>query len=169
MVWDRGLTFEKLLEALLTYKKGLRYLHELGRLPAKKRATLRNINILLTALTNGLSISEAIECYSRFVETGEREHIVEASRSQGKVKPCVIPPFIDDVDTKIGDVKVKKYTIIGNTVRRYNVNTHTLKKAFTRYIKTLGIPTSITKPQTPEKAKTNIGKLKTIHEKLKTT
>jgi len=123
--------FYSLLEALLAAREeALRRPHRRGR------RLLRDVNILLVQLTNGLNISEAMECYHKFVATGARKVYVRLAGSEGRVRPCIIPGFMGDRDLELtGDLGMpREETILSVASSRFKVKTRTLKYAFYEHL-----------------------------------
>ena len=107
-----------------------------GKKGLMARRKLRTLNVLLTQLLNGLNISEAEECYRKFLETGERKIMVRRIKSKDRYRLCVIPHFLDDTDRILTrDVGMPTQSVITTvTSRRYKVRTGELKYAFFSYL-----------------------------------
>jgi integrase len=137
--WDKGLDFEATLRKLLEYRKFVR-----GRvLKHRYRAALRDVNILILALLNGLRISEAIECYYSWLESNGALHSfnVRLAKSRGRVRLCLVPSILDRVDlaaTK-GLPKPRKQALNNFARRNFNFNTHSLRYAFINYLLSKGV------------------------------
>jgi Phage integrase family. len=125
--WDKGLDYDSFIKVLLRARQEARE-HRTRR----SRKALRNINIMLIQLTNGLRVSEAIECYNRFLETGEREIPVRVAKSKNRFRMCLIPSFIDSLDVELTrDLKPISVTSLGcYAIRKFKTNTHSLRYAF---------------------------------------
>jgi len=132
----RSLNLMEALELLLRERRTIR-----GRREITYRKQLRNYNIMLLQLTNGLSVSEAIECYYRFLETGERRHLVHMAQSKGRFKLCIVPHFITELDRELTKDLVmmpprKTQKRLSSILARrgYGFNTDDLKQAFYNYL-----------------------------------
>ena len=125
--WDKGLDYDSFIKVLLKAREEAR-----RRRTRRHRKALRNINILLVQLTNGLRVSEAIDCYSKFLETGEREIPVRVAKSKNRFRMCLIPSFIDGLDVELTrDLKPTTTTVLGSyAIRKFKANTHSLRYAF---------------------------------------
>ena len=135
--WDKGLDFESTLKRLLEFRRFIR-----GRIIRPRyRATLRNVNILILALTNGLRISEAIECYYKWLETQESKIVVRVAKSKDRYRLCVIPEVFDKVDWAAtrGLKKPLKQTLNSFARRNFGFNTHSLRYAFINYLLSRGV------------------------------
>jgi len=131
----RSLNLMEVLELILAERRTIR-----GRREITYRKQLRNYNIMLLQLTNGLSVSEAVECYYRFLETGERRHLVHMAQSKGRFKLCIVPHFITELDRELTKDLVipprKMQSRLSSILarRRYGFNTDDLKRAFYNYL-----------------------------------
>ena len=144
--WDRGVEFRDVLKRLVEFKESIRRrFREKGELGRGKRRALRNVNILILALANGLKLSEAMECYSKFVNTGEREVIVKVMKSKDKYRLCIVPPLIDTIDIKLTkDLPIpRKQTIASFAEYHFNINTHSLRSAFIKHLLEKGLDITI--------------------------
>jgi integrase len=153
--WDRGVGFEEALRMLAAYKNWLR------GAPAptlKRRLALRNVNILLLALANGLRISEAVECHNRWLENPhQKEILVKAAKTKKeRYKLCRTDP-LDTTDHQLtADLpKPTPNTIQTWALKRLGINTHTLKTAHTRHLaRQTHTKTAAAKPLPPTTLKT---------------
>jgi integrase len=131
--WDRGLDFEEALRMLASYKSWLR---SSPAVTAKRRLALRNVNILLLALANGLRISEAVECYSRWLENPQLKEIpVRAAKTKReRYRMCYTDP-LDDVDYQLTrDLPRPTPNALQSWAqKRLKINTHTLRAAHIRH------------------------------------
>jgi site-specific recombinase XerD len=135
--WDKGLEFEPTLRKLLEFRKFVR-----SRIVRPRyRAALRNVNILILALLNGLRISEAIECYYRWLESQERKIVVKIAKSKDRYRLCLVPEAFDKVDWAAtrGLPKPLKQTLNSFARRHFNFNTHSLRYAFINYLLSRGV------------------------------
>jgi site-specific recombinase XerD len=135
--WDRGLQFEPTLRRLLEFRRFVR--QRIVR--PRYRATLRNVNILLLALLNGLRISEAIECYYKWLESGERKVVVKIAKSKDRYRLCLVPELFDKVDLAAtrGLPRPLKQTLNSFARRNFGFNTHSLRYAFINYLLSRGV------------------------------
>ena len=134
------------MKRLVEFKESIRRrFREKGELGRGKRRALRNVNILILALANGLKLSEAMECYSKFVNTGEREIIVKVMKSKDRYRLCIIPPLIDTIDIKLTkDLPIpRKQTIASFAEYHFNINTHSLRSAFIKHMLGKGLDITI--------------------------
>jgi len=129
--WDMGVDFKEALMKLLQARSYLR-----AHPTETNKRLLRSVNILITQLTNGLRVSEALDCYYKFLETLEREIEVKLAKSKDKYRICMIPPFFDKLDVLLTkDVKRPHPTVLTHIARRYfGFNTHSLRYAFINYM-----------------------------------
>jgi len=128
----RPLNLMEALELLLRERRTIR-----GRREITYRKQLRNYNIMLLQLTNGLSVSEAIECYYKFLETGERRHLVHMAQSKGRFKLCILPHFITELDRELTkDLMIPPRNRLSSILARrgYGFNTDDLRRAFYNYL-----------------------------------
>jgi integrase len=136
--WDKGLDFRDTLNKLLAYKKWIR---SSPRLSISKRISLRNVNILLLALLNGLRISEAVECYYKWLEDPSLEIInVRVAKSKTeKYRLCVVKG-LDSIDHKLTRQleKPKPNAIQSWSLIRFKFNTHSLRYAFINHMLSQG-------------------------------
>jgi len=81
--------FTAVLDVLSSFRRGVRE----ARLTRRRhRMLLRNANILLLMLLNGLRAKEAIECYRRWLGDPERFVVLVESREvRSGVRLCVVP------------------------------------------------------------------------------
>jgi len=138
--WDLGLKFEDILQRLLDFKKVLRERAKVQELGPKLRKQLAKVNILILQLVNGMRISEAIECYYRFLEEGKRELMIKAGKSD-RYRLCVIPPAIDSVDVKLTrGLPRPTPSLVWDFARvHFNINTHGLRYAFINHMLEKGV------------------------------
>jgi integrase len=132
--WDRGLDFKETLSKLLEYKKWIRSSPTIGKL---KRISLRNTNILLLALLNGLRISEAIECYYKWLEDPSQDIIsVKVAKSRREKYRLCITRGLDSIDHKYTKNlrKPKPNNLQSWAIIRFKFNTHSLRYAFINYM-----------------------------------
>jgi integrase len=137
--WDRGLDFESTLRRLLEYRRFIR-----GRvLKHRYRASLRDVNILILALVNGLRISEAIECYYMWLEgNGVQDRFnVRLAKSKDRFRLCLTPNIFDKVDLAATKnlPKPRKQALNNFSRRNFNFNTHSLRYAFINYLLARGV------------------------------
>lgn len=131
--WDRGLDFRDTLNKLLAFKKWIRGAPKLTK---QKRLALRNINILLLALLNGLRISEAIECYHRWLESQEDIITVRVAKSRRDRHRLCITKGLDGIDYKLTKnlEKPEPNTLQAWTIKRFRFNTHSLRYAYINHM-----------------------------------
>jgi integrase len=132
--WDKGLDFKETLTKLLAYKQWVRSSPRMTKL---KRISLRNVNILLLALLNGLRISEAIECYYKWLEDPTQEIIsVRVAKSKKEKYRLCITEGLDSVDHKLTRQleRPKPSTLQAWSIIRFGFNTHSLRYAFINYM-----------------------------------
>ena len=137
--WDKGLDFEATLKRLLEYRKFIRQ----RVLRPRYRSALRDVNILILALLNGLRISEAIDCYYQWLESGgaESRFNVRLAKSKDRYRLCLVPSIFDKVDlvaTK-GLPRPTKQALNNFSRRNFNFNTHSLRYAFINYLLSRGV------------------------------
>jgi integrase len=137
--WDKGLDLEATLRKLLEYRKFIR-----GRiLRPRYRAALRDVNILILALVNGLRISEAIDCYYQWLESnGAQDSFnVKLAKSKGRFRLCLVPSIFDKVDLAATKnlPKPRKQALNNFSRRNFNFNTHSLRYAFINYLLSRGV------------------------------
>jgi len=137
--WDKGLDFEATLKRLLEYRKFIRQ----RVLKHRYRAALRDVNILILALLNGLRISEAIDCYYQWLEGNgaESRFNVKLAKSKDRFRLCLIPSIFDKVDlaaTK-GLPRPRKQALNNFSRRNFGFNTHSLRYAFINYLLSKGV------------------------------
>ncbi len=137
--WDKGLDFEATLRRLLEYRRFIRQ----RVLKHRYRAALRDVNILILALLNGLRISEAIECYYQWLESngaGSRFN-VRLAKSKGRTRLCLVPEIFDKVDlAATRSLPRPRKQALNNFARRnFNFNTHSLRYAFINYLLSKGV------------------------------
>jgi hypothetical protein len=132
--WDRGLDFEEALKMLASYKNWLR---SSPTITTKHRLALRNVNILLLALANGLRISEAVECYNKWLENPQLKEIpVRAAKTRReRYRICYTDP-LDTADHQLAKdlPRPTPNALQSWAQKRLKINTHTLKAAHTRYV-----------------------------------
>jgi integrase len=132
--WDKGLDFRDTLNKLLSFKKWVRSSPRMSKL---KRISLRNVNILLLALLNGLRISEAIECYYRWLENPQQDIItVKVAKSKTeKYRLCVVKG-LDSTDHKYTKhlEKPKPNALQSWSLVKFGFNTHSLRYAFINHM-----------------------------------
>jgi len=132
--WDKGLDFKETLAKLLAYKKWVR---SSPRLTGLKRISLRNINILLLALLNGLRISEAIECYYKWLGDPAQEIItVRIAKSRKERFRLCIAKGLDSIDNKYTKhlEKPKPNALQSWSLIRFGFNTHSLRYAYINHM-----------------------------------
>jgi len=137
--WDRGLDLEATLKRLLEYRRFVR-----GRvLRPRYRAALRDVNILVLALTNGLRISEAIECYYMWLESNgaESRFNVKLAKSRDRYRLCIVPGIFDKVDLAATKnlPRPRKQALNNFSRRNFGFNTHSLRYAFINYLLSRGV------------------------------
>jgi integrase len=137
--WDKGLDFEATLRKLLEYRKFIR-----GRvLRPRYRASLRDVNILILALVNGLRISEAIECYYMWLESNgaESRFNVKLAKSKDRYRLCLVPEIFDKVDLAATKnlPRPRKQALNNFSRRNFGFNTHSLRYAFINYLLARGV------------------------------
>jgi integrase len=132
--WDKGLDFKQVLGKLLSFK---RWVRESPRMTGLRRIALRNVNILLLALLNGLRISEAVECYYKWLEdpTQDMFSIRVAKSKTEKYRLCVVKG-LDSVDHKYTKhlEKPKPNALQSWALIRFGFNTHSLRYAYINYM-----------------------------------
>jgi integrase len=144
--WDKGLDFRDTLNKLLAYKKWVR---SSPKLSISKRISLRNINILILALLNGLRISEAIDCYYKWLEDPQQDvfNIRVAKSKQEKYRLCVVKG-LDSTDHKYTKNlrKPKPNNLQAWAIIRFKFNTHSLRYAYINYMLSQGYdPATVSK------------------------
>ena len=136
--WDRGLDFKETLAKLLAYK---RWVRGAPKLTGLRRISLRNINILLLALLNGLRISEAIECYYRWLDDPAQEIItVRVAKSRREKYRLCIAKGLDSIDHKYTKhlEKPKPNTLQSWIIQKFGFNTHSLRYAYINHMLSQG-------------------------------
>jgi integrase len=132
--WDRGLDFRETLAKLLEYKKWVR---SSPKLTKSRRTSLRNVNILTLALLNGLRISEAIECYYRWIEDPAEETItVRVAKSRRERYRLCVVKGLDSTDHKLTKQleKPKPNSLQAWSIIRFGFNTHSLRYAYINHM-----------------------------------
>jgi cobalamin biosynthesis Co2+ chelatase CbiK len=136
--WDRGLDFKQALEKLLAYKKWVRAAPKMTGL---RRISLRNVNILILALLNGLRISEAIECYYKWLEDPQQEifNVRVAKSRRDRYRLCIVKG-LDSIDHKLTKhlEKPKPNNLQSWSLIRFGFNTHSLRYAFINHMLSQG-------------------------------
>jgi site-specific recombinase XerD len=102
-----------------------------------RRVQLRNVNILLLALLNGLRISEAIECYYKWLEDpSAKEYAVKVAKSKKEKCRVCVAEGLDSLDHRL--TKDLERPSPGNlqswTIQNFKFNTHSLRYAFINYM-----------------------------------
>jgi integrase len=136
--WDKGLDFKQTLKKLLEYKKWVRSSPRLTRL---RRISLRNVNILLLALLNGLRISEAIECYHKWLENPAQEIItVKVAKARREKHRLCIAKGLDSIDHKLTKniERPKPNNLQSWSLTRFGFNTHSLRYAYINHMLSQG-------------------------------
>jgi integrase len=136
--WDKGLDFKQTLARLLEFKKWVRSSPNMGSM---KRRALRNVNILLLALLNGLRISEAIECYYKWLEDPSAKEItVRVAKSRREKYRLCVAEGLDRLDYSLtrGLEKPKPGALQAWSIKRFGFNTHSLRYAFINYMLSQG-------------------------------
>jgi integrase len=132
--WDKGLDFKQVLGELMAYKKWVR---SSPRMTKQRRVALRNVNILLLALLNGLRISEAVECYYKWLEDPQQDvfNIRVAKSKTEKYRLC-ITRGLDSIDHKYTKNlrKPKPNNLQAWSLIRFGFNTHSLRYAFINHM-----------------------------------
>jgi integrase len=132
--WDRGLDFKETLHRLLEYKKWVRSSPKPTRF---RRISLRNTNILLLALLNGLRISEAIECYHKWLQEPQQDIIsVKVAKSRRERFRLCIAKGLDSIDHKLTKnlERPKPNTLQSWTLVKFGFNTHSLRYAYINHM-----------------------------------
>jgi site-specific recombinase XerD len=132
--WDKGLDFKETLKKLLSFKRWLRGSPEMTE---TRRVQLRNTNILLLALVNGLRISEAIECYYKWLESpATKEVVVKVAKSKKEKYRVCVASGLDSVDYKLTKdlARPTPNNIESWTLQRFKFNTHSLRYAFINHM-----------------------------------
>ncbi len=132
--WDKGLEFKETLAKLLSFK---RWVRSSPRLTGLRRISLRNINILILALLNGLRISEAIECYYKWLEDPQQEIItVRVAKSRKDRYRLCIAKGLDSTDHKLTKhlERPKPNNIQSWSLMRFGFNTHSLRYAYINHM-----------------------------------
>jgi site-specific recombinase XerD len=132
--WDRGLDFKQTLKKLLEYK---RWIRSSPRMTGLRRISLRNVNILLLALLNGLRISEAIECYYKWLEDPTQEIItVRVAKSRRERYRLCVVKGLDSTDHKLTRQleKPKPNNLQSWAIIRFGFNTHSLRYAYINHM-----------------------------------
>ncbi len=132
--WDKGLDFKETLKKLLSFKKWLRSSPEMTK---TRRVQLRNVNILLLALLNGLRISEAVECYYKWLEDPSMKEItVRVAKSKREKYRLCVTIGLDAVDHRLTKdlEKPKPNTLQTWCIERFGFNTHSLRYAFINHM-----------------------------------
>ena len=144
--WDKGLDFKETLHKLLAFK---RWVRGAPKMTGLRRISLRNINILLLALLNGLRISEAIECYYKWLEdpTVKEVTVKVAKSKKDKFRVCVVEG-LDNIDYKFTKhlEKPKPNSLQSWSIQKFGFNTHSLRYAFINYMLAQGYdPATVSK------------------------
>jgi hypothetical protein len=163
--WDRGLDFEEALKMLASYKNWLR---SSPTTTTKHRLALRNVNILLLALANGLRISEAVECYNKWLENPQLKEIpVRAAKTKKeRYRVCHTDP-LDAADHQLTkDLPRPTPSALQSWAQKQlKTNTHTLRAAHIRHAaRQAHTKTTATKPIPPAALKTLTAR--TTHEEI---
>jgi integrase len=132
--WDKGLDFKETLHKLLEYK---RWVRSSPRLTRSRRISLRNINILILALLNGLRISEAIECYHKWLQEPQQDIIsVKVAKSRREKYRLCIVKGLDSIDHKLTKnlEMPRPNTLQSWTLVKFGFNTHSLRYAYINHM-----------------------------------
>jgi integrase len=136
--WDRGLDFKQTLERLLAYKKWVR---SSPKMTGLRRISLRNINILLLALLNGLRISEAIECYYKWLEDPTQEVItVKVAKARRERYRLCVTKGLDSTDHKLTRSleRPQPNNLQVWSLIKFGFNTHSLRYAYINHMLSQG-------------------------------
>jgi integrase len=136
--WDRGLDFKDTLNKLLAYKKWVR---SSPKMTGLRRVSLRNVNILLLALLNGLRISEAINCYYKWLEDPTQEIItVKVAKARREKFRLCIAKGLDNIDHKYTKnlEKPKPNNLQSWSIIKFGFNTHSLRYAYINHMLSQG-------------------------------
>jgi integrase len=140
------LDFKEVLKKLLTFKRWLRSSPEVTK---TRRVQLRNVNILLLALLNGLRISEAIECYYNWLKNPSvKEVTVRVAKSKKEKYRLCLTESLDSIDYRLTKdlEKPTPNNIESWTIQHFKFNTHSLRYAFINYMLQQGYdPATISK------------------------
>jgi site-specific recombinase XerD len=105
---------------------------------AKRITTVSNLAVLYIQLVNGSRVSEAVEAFNRFLETGKRELEIRVRKiKKFETRRILIPSFIKrrGVPRKSGQVEV--------FAQRQGINTHSMRYAFIGYMGRRGVAPQI--------------------------
>jgi site-specific recombinase XerD len=132
--WDKGLDFKETLRRLLAFKRWVRSSPEIT---VTRRIQLRNVNILLLALLNGLRVSEAIECYYKWLDDpSAKEYTVKVAKSKKEKYRVCVAPGLDSMDHEL--TKDLERPTPNNmeswTIQHFKFNTHSLRHAFINHM-----------------------------------
>jgi integrase len=136
--WDKGLDFKETLAKLLAFK---RWIRGAPKMTGLRRISLRNTNILLLALLNGLRISEAVECYYKWLENPQQEIItVRVAKSKKEKYRLCIAKGLDSFDYKFTKhlEKPKPNALESWSIIRFGFNTHSLRYAYINHMLSQG-------------------------------
>ena len=122
--WDAGVNFDQVLRRIMKIREYAKTM--------KRPRLLRAMNVALIQITNGLRISEAVECYYKFLLRGDRELEVRVRKTKDKYRLCVVPDVIDATDIAMNRKLPPASTSSIRTLiyLHLNVNTHSLRYAF---------------------------------------
>ncbi|MEM3740630.1 MAG: integrase [Candidatus Korarchaeum sp.] len=128
--WDREVDFESIKKTLTDA-----YAAEKASSDRRARRRLAYIAILLIQLRNGSRIGEAIEAARKFKVERVREVRVRLEKQRRYEERLMILPetiAVEDLDLIDFD-GITKYAVNNFSVRRFGVNTHSLRYAFVTY------------------------------------
>ena len=127
--WDKGLEYEKAKEKILN--KLYEYADS-NLLSEKNVRKLAYCCILLIQLRNGSRISEAIEAFKKWVETGKRELKIPVRKQKDpEIRTMYIPQDLEpDYRYYFKDLEINVGAIKMFCIREFKFNTHSLRYAF---------------------------------------
>ena len=139
--WDRGLDFEKVRAELVERLR-----------KAERPLDRARLVVLLTALTNGARLSEALEAVVKF--TGKREVEVAVRKRKGVRRKVVFPVEIDNrvlaeardalaVLVREHGLRVVMKRLSAWTCEKAGFNPHSLRYAFVGWLARQGVPAQV--------------------------
>lgn len=137
--------FEREIEQL---RIEVAYYKNKGRDRPRARHHIAYNGVLLTQLTNGARISEAVEAVLKFVGNKSHEQAVEVrKRKRAKKRIIIIPRRLKQAD--FGVLRGKRpervqFNTWAFARHHYGINTHSLRYAFVSHSNKRGVPATMT-------------------------
>ncbi|MEM4533017.1 MAG: hypothetical protein QXU89_05090 [Desulfurococcaceae archaeon] len=143
MGWDKGVDYETTYNLILkTMLKNI----------GKNKVNACYDAILLIQLRNGLRISEAVRSFKKYLTVGKKELYIDLSKKKTPEERLVIIPDELYLNQNIKktcsellstDDKLLKNRAIVYCLRKYRINTHSLRYSFITYLLKQGVNPAI--------------------------